>query len=206
MERGLHHHCIEHNVEHGMHHHRTPFCRMHFILHTFNSKTCKVYSMEQFHNTRDSRAKGYERGNSLIYIGRHTYYALQKAQCGQGLGNPMNQQCIWAYILRPKCPGTANFFTVREGGEGQLLKVSNILDFPKKPIIGITIRWGKLVPSLLYSSRIVWMTNKLWGIFLTLDDICRSSTPLHKDIVCPPVKNSLIQTQAAHQDTLLIGP
>ena len=85
-------------MEHGMEHPRTLICHMHIILHTWNSKTCKVYSMKQFHNPRGSRVKGYKRGNSLIYTGRHTYHALQKAQCGQGLGNPMFLQCIWAYI------------------------------------------------------------------------------------------------------------
>ena len=54
-------------MEHGMQHPRTLICHMHIILHTCNSKTCKVYSMEQFHNTSDSRVKG-TRGVTLSYI------------------------------------------------------------------------------------------------------------------------------------------
>ena len=40
---------------------------MHIILHTCNSKTYKIYAMDQFHNARDSRVKG-TRGVTLSYI------------------------------------------------------------------------------------------------------------------------------------------
>ena len=50
------------------------------------------------------------------------------------------------------------------------------------------------------------MKSLIFDGFPTLRGILHSSTPFHRNIVCPWVWNRLLQAQAAQQDTVLVGP